>query len=1571
MSTLAHCPNSDELKKFTLGLLSDEEAEKLSAHLAICDSCLSQLRGMDARDEFVVALRESNDKTLPYQNDRESPTKKLDGADTATSFHSANWRGSADVAGLTSLFAPALEPDEIGRLGDFRILRLLGAGGMGAVFLAEDLRLRRHVALKFLKPESSGDHGAVERFRSEAEAAALLDHPAIVPIFEVNHFRGGMYYAMAFVEGESLAARVGQNPLNCRQAAEIMATVADGVDYAHRQGVIHRDLKPQNVLLSTSNQPRVTDFGIAKRTKEDAGLTVTGQILGTPSYMPPEQALGQMAMVGPRADVYSLGATLYFSLTGRPPIQGTTLLATLQQLQEQDPPRLRHLDPRIDIDLETICLTAMAKRPEDRYASAAHFAADLRAYLAGEMIRARRPAFVQLAWRSFRKHAATYLLSTAALVALLVLMVAIPAWRNSRQQAEMLQRFAQDLAQVREHDSAISAAKETLAKLVKLGPESHKTQRDQLAGAIIDRCMARLRQSNLDRAAFTSIAVMIAELHDLDPAAAAQLRTRLEARQSDWTEVANLKTPFASLSQLPSGLKLQDGLLRRENQDVPEIAFLGSSNQPDLRVEASFVGKLDKQTVLGVVTKSAPLSQPTSCFTFAPDGKHLLLGTTGGTVRIWNFSEGSETFWQAHQGTILCMAVIKRRNWLVTSAKENRIKIWDIATGKIIAELPIEHEGYQGKTESPPLAIAVDESWLAVGSCKSNSSGEIRRWKLPTLEELPTWKLATGAPRMIYPNSAGELLVITNVSVKKLNDQGEVDVMPIVDSGLRAYSPVSSNLAMSGGTFIRSWELAKKKQLRDVRGYEADCYSLAFNSTGQKLAAGYEHGGFKIWDLRTGEDSPIIRGHHKRCVGVQFAPEGDSVASLGEDGDLVIWNATALTERARLVAFERCEFLIDCREGLSEEEQLANLKHAATKNALQARLKFRRNGKLLRVIPIALGGSEIVMKLRQTGSSHFVQINYSPEYEFSEYLPEGYRDSGHFGVILSDWGLQQFFCTDRTPAAESSNLEQAKRLLHQGHPSAAQGLFLAEARNPDVSAASARDALCRSALCALKLGSATAIETLREVAYSGESSDETAIVAQFELLRHDLGQGKNAERRSLLDSLSRFGPEQLDRVLPAWDRQQLYFRMGQDFANRNDAILKPGAKQKILETAAAADVFGVQANRQFMQMKALAVHRLFGDETQARRIAEELKQEYDDSFANVAAGGPWSEEPSKAIEEYAFLCRALGLQREGLQKLKELADGPLRERLQNDGAVHARLRLERANLCDASGDAAGAAHELTEFRRAASPLEVPYPLRAQATMLEGYLLLESGDAERAKQAWKAGTLSQQWGPRELLSDEGNRHDSIVYRLILGALSDSITNDDVAIVKRLVSEKIKVAGTQVVLGMVLKHPQEQLAAVAKSPEAARLFRRAARGDLLFDETLATIAKGVCVEVMRRHCFDGTPSPEEYALLWHVNHHGFLAFLDERLSMTNFAELLFSFLSPAGTVTAKESLISRVPAEMRSETAYLFAMSRALGKTNLPEAVEFLEIARKNAGELDSRQKLIESRLIEIRAQLESP
>jgi eukaryotic-like serine/threonine-protein kinase len=309
-------------------------------------------------------------------------------------------RTPPDEATLDWSSPPAFSPPGAPALvGDCELLEELGRGGMGVVYRAHQRSLGRVVALKRLLRGDAAMPADVARFRAEAEAAARLDHPHIVPVYHVADDDGQPYFLMKYVEGTTLARLLAEGPMTAVEAARLLAPVCRAVHYAHARGVLHRDLKPSNILIDREGRPHVSDFGLAKRIDADLSLTQSGAILGTPSYMAPEQAAAGRGPIGPASDVYGLGAILYAMLTGRPPFQAPSAVDTVLLVLEQDPLPPRVLNPKVNPDLEMIALKCLQKPPDLRYPSAAALADDLDAFLAGEPVSARSTSLRALATR--------------------------------------------------------------------------------------------------------------------------------------------------------------------------------------------------------------------------------------------------------------------------------------------------------------------------------------------------------------------------------------------------------------------------------------------------------------------------------------------------------------------------------------------------------------------------------------------------------------------------------------------------------------------------------------------------------------------------------------------------------------------------------------------------------------------------------------------------------------------------------------------------------------------------------------------------------------------------------------------------------------------------------------------------------------------------------------------------------------------------------------------------------------------------------------------------------------------
>ncbi len=354
------------------------------------------------------------------------------------------------------------------RVAGYEILSVLGEGGMGIVFKARQIRLDRFVALKMIRAGTGARPQDLARFEAEALAVAAIEHPNIIRIFEIGEHAGMPYCSLEYLSGGNLARKIGGKPQAVGDAARIVATLASAMEMAHSRGIVHRDLKPANVLIAADGTLKVTDFGLVKRLEEDSSQTRTGSILGTPSYMSPEQANGETHQIGAAADQYALGAILYELLTGRPPFQGTSILDTLEQVRKKEPVPPSQLQTKIPRDLETICLKCLEKEQTRRYSGTEALVEDLRRFQAGEPIVARPVSQPERAWRwCLRNRRVASLIAIAASSVLVALAVSAAAAVTNYQHNQILRATNTALAEAKklaDEQKSIAVGKQKLAE---------------------------------------------------------------------------------------------------------------------------------------------------------------------------------------------------------------------------------------------------------------------------------------------------------------------------------------------------------------------------------------------------------------------------------------------------------------------------------------------------------------------------------------------------------------------------------------------------------------------------------------------------------------------------------------------------------------------------------------------------------------------------------------------------------------------------------------------------------------------------------------------------------------------------------------------------------------------------------------------------------------------------------------------------------------------------------------------------------------------------------------------------
>lgn len=689
------------------------------------------------------------------------------------------------VAARSSTHGGAGGNAEVKQFGDYEILGEIARGGMGVVYKARQKRLNRTVALKMILAGNLASVTDIKRFYTEAEAAAQLDHSGIVPIYEIGDQAGQHFFSMAFVDGESLNQRLKEGPLPVRQAAELVKTVAEATHYAHTKGIVHRDLKPHNILLDGEGKPKVTDFGLAKRLDSGDGMTNTGDILGTPSYMAPEQAQGNQSAIGPLTDVYALGAILYATLTGRPPFQAATLPETLRQVNEQEPVSPALLNPATPQDLETICLKCLRKEPAKRYASSQTLAEDLARHLRGEPILARPVSQAERLFRWCKRN--PVVAGLTGTVALLLLIAAVASSIVAVRMSQLA--TSESLAKTDAQNKAKSESKakqdaQTAAKQATEAKQAAQQRSDELRRYLARQYVANgsraLEQDDYSLAFLWFVKAL--EVDAEDPQREAMHRFRVAA---NWRQCIK-----------PRAILQHDGPLRTMEPDAEGTRIVTASYDHTARIWDVKTGAMIGEPLRhkGYVYHAC----------FSPDGKYVATGSADGTARVWDAATANPVTPPLEHGySVSYVAFHPNSQRLATAcgnvnnlsppppgidssrdAPERDDKpfaaVWDIATQTpVVLKL---------KPKSQPLTLA----WSKAGTALATGG-----WS----HKVEVWNPDTGE------RIAGPLDHIEQVFSVALSDDGEWAAGATIQSDIRVWNVATGATKWTGIPYGRASRL--------------------------------------------------------------------------------------------------------------------------------------------------------------------------------------------------------------------------------------------------------------------------------------------------------------------------------------------------------------------------------------------------------------------------------------------------------------------------------------------------------------------------------------------------------------------------------------------------------------------------------------------------------------------------------------------------------------------------------------------------------------------------------------------
>ena len=908
------CPLAGDLARFQLGSLSDSDIDEIGRHLEDCLECQLKLAATDPLDSLTEGLKHVEEPTLESGPNDARVIEAVEG-----------WAGR--------LPHRSSRMHELPRIEGYEVLEVLGRGGMGIVYRARDLKLKRTVALKMMRVDGPADPRVLPRFRIEAEAVARLQHPNIVQIHEVGETEGYPYCALEFIEGVNLAKKLQGGPLPILEAVRLVESLARAMHLAHSRNIVHRDLKPANILFTNDGVPKITDFGLARRMDEDSGETKTGAVMGTPSYMAPEQASGLAHEAGPAADIYAMGAILYECLTGRPPFEATTVAETLEMVRTCSPAEPSRFQREISIDLSMICLTCLRKEPEFRYASAAALADELARFQNGEPIQARPIGRMEwcLKWGKRNPLAAQLM---AGLVALSLLAFVLVSWsyfvaRSSLQSARENER-AERWGRYRSNIAAASAAFQlqntnAAREALKDAPEEHRGWewhyfKNQLDGAsLVLPLQSQKTRSIVMNPSGRQIAVDFIDHKNI-------YLFNIESGQLDATLTGH-SASTSSLAYRPDGkqlataaddhtIRLWDTTTGRQ-LDVWKVDSPSPELEKNVRIEYTADGSR-------ILSSPNPWSKDPQS---ESDPDKELRHRRSCAIRLWDADSGREIAVLAKPSQLISSTTgILDQSWMdsdstlmsrdgrrVAMLINNYVDIYETTTGRRLFRMGPHPTALQSSSFSPDgkriaVTLVYTSDVLKLDSPTRLNANVIQLWNTENGTKLAELRGHTSFVQSIRFSPDGSRLVSTSVYPDNTARLWNVSDGHMIANLFGHKNTVVDAIFSSDGERIVTYSLDQTARLWDGRngklqavmgGHTGQIRSAEASPNGQRLVTASEDATLRLWRVDTGQLISVLRGHSEGFAwhfSTHFSPDGSRLVSGSKDGTIRVWNV-GLAER--------------------------------------------------------------------------------------------------------------------------------------------------------------------------------------------------------------------------------------------------------------------------------------------------------------------------------------------------------------------------------------------------------------------------------------------------------------------------------------------------------------------------------------------------------------------------------------------------------------------------------------------------------------------------------------------------